>query len=103
MSSLMAEIQLEADRRLIRAIPTNAEATLGRARREAAALLRSGDQNGDGEPVARVYVCVSRLKEPSGVVGWRYFCLPEKLYQRFRSAVTVVEVHPNEDSSNGEG
>lgn len=64
-----ARVPSEADRYLLTHLPTNAEATERWCEQEAAARLRRGD------PV--VYICKARMKEPSGVLGWRWFCLDQ--------------------------
>lgn len=102
VSDVPRHAHLDEDRAIICTIPTNAEATLDRARREAVALVRSGDLNASTwEPVARVYICRSRIKEPSGVTAWRYYCLPQSIVEFFGNRFhpgELLEIYPTERS-----
>lgn len=64
------------DRALIADIPKDGDATLERARREAAARMRLGED--------RVFICQHYLKLPSGITGTRYYCLSEEIARIFQ-------------------
>jgi hypothetical protein len=76
------------DARLVRDIPKDDEATLDRARAEAGAMLRLGLTD-------RVYIRRVRIKLPSGVSGYRHYCLDRFTAAFFGLKETdALEVHP---------